>query len=244
MLSLLFAFTAAFAQDAPAAPSAESATIETEAAPEDAGTPAFESPIQTLMGPEGIAVLADGTELKGKPTVIVPKGIGNIKKLTLKTEDGVKHKLTAADVQGFALKPNKMAKLASSGGSIRAMSARKDVFGKDYAYFVPAKLPNGKLALLQHLNRGFDTTIQIFADPAGRETGGVSVGGVKMTGGMLKSYLVLKQGADASMLVKKGNYDKLWGDIFGDCDAMQKPEKAEFQDFAAHVFMHAQKCGA
>ncbi|MEZ4320089.1 MAG: hypothetical protein R3F61_21445 [Myxococcota bacterium] len=202
----------------------------------------FESPIKSLMGPEGIAVLADGSEVTGNP-LIIPKGVGNIKKLTLKLEDGTKMKLGPADLQSFALKPNKLAKMSSAGGSIVAMSNNSDVWSKDYAFFVPAKLPNGKPAILQHLNRGFDSTMHIFADPAGRETSGVGVGGVQISGGMLKSYLVWKKGAEASVLVKKGTYDKQWDALYGDCAAMTKPEKPEFDDFAAHVSEHAQKCG-
>lgn len=204
----------------------------------------FEAPIQTLVGPEGIAIKKDGTEVKGKP-LIVPKGIGNIKKLTIKLEDGTKIKFVPDDLSGFALKPNKLAKMASTKGSIASMArgTNKSVWSKEYAYFVPAKLPNGKPALLQHLNRGFDSTIQIFADPAGRETQGVGVGGVQISGGMLKSYLVLKKGSDASFLVKKGTYNKLWDQMYGDCDGMVKPEKADFRDFAGHVEMHHNKCG-
>ncbi|MCB9675155.1 MAG: hypothetical protein H6737_08560 [Alphaproteobacteria bacterium] len=232
--------------DAPMDETAEVAPMEEapapEPAPEPAGPAAFESPLKSLMGPEGIAILADGSELKGKPYVI-PKGIGNIKKLTIKTDDGAKHKLGPADIQSFALKPNGLAKMASTGGSVVAMSTNTDVLSKEYAYFVPAPLPNGKMAILQHLNRGMDSKIQIFADPAGRETSGVGVGGVQITGGMLKSYLVYKVGSDASFLVKKGTYDKLWPEIYGDCAGLTQPEKPEFDDFATHVQMYEAKCG-
>lgn len=57
----------------------------------------FLAPLTAPMGPSATAVLADGSTVEGKPKVI-PKGMGNIKKVTLKLEGGGKKKLTAADV--------------------------------------------------------------------------------------------------------------------------------------------------
>lgn len=204
---------------------------------------AFDTAIDSPSGPEGVAILKDGSELKGKP-LVVPKGRGNLKMVTIKMEDKTKHKLGPDDIQSFMLKPNKLTKMANTKTSITAMASGANQSNyREYIHYIPANLPNGKPAIMQHLNRGFDDTIKIFADPKGRETAGVGVGGVQISGGLDKAYLVLKKGAPNTFIVKKGSYDKQWEEIFGDCPAMQKPEKADFKDFPGHVKMHMDKCG-
>lgn len=205
---------------------------------------AFDNALETPTGPEGIVILKDGTELKGKP-LIAHQGRGNIKQITIKKEDKSKVKVKPEDIKSFRLKPNKLSKMANTNTSIMATAtgANKSAW-REYIDYLPAKLPNGKMSIMQHLNRGFDETIKIFADPKGRETAGVGVGGVQISGGLDKAYLVLKEGADMTFLVKKGKYEKQWDEIFGDCDAMQKPEDVSFRDFPGHVKMHMDKCGS
>ncbi|MCA9493456.1 MAG: hypothetical protein KC621_26175 [Myxococcales bacterium] len=82
----------------------------------------------------------------------------------------------------------------------------------------------------------------VVPDPAGRETSGVSVGGVQMTGGLLKSYLVLRRGQTQAVLVKKGTYDKQWDELFGDCAALARPSSLDFDHLAADVAAYGEAC--
>lgn len=207
----------------------------------------FLDPLTMAMGPLGTATLPDGTEVQGEPRITI-KGMGNIKKLTLKTATGEKVSLGAADVATFTLVPGGLAKAM---GAMNAMSSIQEashtdageVMNRAEAVYVSGLLPNGKPALLQLLNPGFDATIQVFPDPAGRETATVGFGGVPVAGGSAKAYLVRKVGQPSAVLVKRGAYDELWDSLFADCPALQRPAEPDFAAMAADVAAHARACG-
>jgi hypothetical protein len=207
----------------------------------------FLDPLTMPMGPSATAILADGSTIQGEPK-IKAKGIGNIKKVKMKLADGSKRKLGAADIQEFRLVPGGLAKALgamNTMSSINEMSKTDagEVMKRDEAVFTSGLLPNGKPALMQLLNPGFEATMQVFPDPAGRETSGVGIGGVSITGGLAKSYLVLKEGQDKAVLVKKQQYDELWDSLYSDCPAMTRPAKPEFETMPADVATHAKSCG-
>ncbi|MBX2800693.1 MAG: hypothetical protein KTR31_23635 [Myxococcales bacterium] len=207
----------------------------------------FMDPLTAPTGPTATAILTDGSTIEGKPNAKM-KGMGNIKKLKLKKADGTKVKLAPGDLQELQLTPGGLAKAASAGARMGSISsiAKSNIgasWDREYVVYLPGTLPNGKPALLQILNPHFSTTIEVFPDPAGRETGGVAVGGVAVTGGVLKSYLVRKAGEEQTMLVKKGKYDNLWDTLFADCPDVEKPEKPKWGEMAATVYAHAAACG-
>jgi hypothetical protein len=207
----------------------------------------FLDPLPMPMGPSGTAILTDGTTVQGEPKC-TPKGIGNIKKLQIELADGTKRKLAPGDVTEFRLIPGGLAKAMGAANAMSSISemAKTNVgetIDRSEAVFVFGVMPNGKPALMQLLNPGFDATIQVFADPAGRETTQVSVGGIGVAGGAVKSYLVAKKGDPQTVLVKKGQYDQLWDSIYGDCSSMTRPEKPDFATMAADVSKHASSCG-
>jgi hypothetical protein len=212
-----------------------------------AAAQAFLDPLTMPMGPTATAVLVDGTTVTGKPKVI-PKGIGNIKKLTLKLEDGGKEKLTPKDVTELRLVPGGLAKgmaamNAMSSISEMAKTNAGEAISREEVLYVTGTLPNGKPALLQLLNPGFEETIHVYPDPAGRETAKVGVGGMTVTGGAVKSYLVGRASGGETVLVKRQQYDKLWDELYGDCPAMAKPAEVHFDTMAADVAAHAKACG-
>lgn len=207
----------------------------------------FLDPLPVPMGPSGTATLTDGTEVEGEPRVWV-KGVGNIKKLRLKLPDGSKIKLTPTQVTEFRLVPGGMSRMMGAANAMSSISEIAktnpgDAMARGEAVFFPGTLPNGKPALLQLLNPGFDGTLQVFADPAGRETTQVSVGGVGVAGGAVKSYLVLKKGETQTVLVKKGQYEELWDTLYGGCAAMSRPAEPDFAVMASDVTRHARSCG-
>ena len=205
-------------------------------------------PIIVAAGPEVVAVLNDGTTVKGKPKIWA-EGFGNIKKLNIKPFDGGKKvKLKAEDVAELRLWPSDAALLASAAATQGSISESlrtnaDEVVDREEALYLQGQLPNGKTALLQLLNPGFDQTIQVFPDPKGKETSGVKVAGVQATGGVLKTYLFRKAGETQTMLVKKGKYDNMFTEIYGGCDRMAAPPKIKWSQVGDHIEVHGNMCG-
>ncbi|MEN0061177.1 MAG: hypothetical protein AAGA48_03450 [Myxococcota bacterium] len=208
---------------------------------------AFLTPMGAIAGPWATVTLNDGSTVTGKPNA-KGKGLGNIKKITIKSPEGGKVKLTAADVKRIELEPGKMAKLATTAAGMGSVSEmvqqdHSEAFKRNVAIYLPARYPNGKLLLAQLLNPGMDAMIEVFPDPKGKETGGIAVGGVQATGGVLKTYLVRKKGEMDTVLIKKNKADEAWDLLFSDCSSMKRPEKLGWKDLPAQVRIHQDVCG-
>jgi hypothetical protein len=95
--------------------------------------------------------------------------------------------------------------------------------------------------MLQVVNPGFDSVIKVYDDPRAQETGGVSVGGIQATGGVLKSYYIVQDGK--AVKIKKGDYKDEFGNLYPDCPAMAKEfEKIDWDDFPKHVYFYTENC--
>jgi hypothetical protein len=190
-------------------------------------------------------VLNDGTRLDGEvKTAVVGPG-GDVRKLVLQTADGEKHKLKAAQVKELGNQPGDFMKMAARSSASDSIAAHNTYDGRAMPEWVTwhavAHPKNGKVILLQELNPDFDSRLQVYADPRAQETGGVGVGDIQMTGGVEKSFVVTKDGS-APMIVKKGDYDQQFGELFGDCSAFAKPEKLDWKDFGDHVKAYSEAC--
>ena len=187
--------------------------------------------------------LNNGEEYKGKLSTAVFSG-GSIRSLTVKHEDGTKHKYKAEDVKRLLIRLGELAKIETIMESTTSIQELvnldfNEIIEREYIIFEQALLPKkkDKYALLQLLNPGFDNRIKVYENPTGQETGTMSVGDVTVTGGMEKSYLVVKDG-EKSMKVKKGKYNKNFQTLFGDCEEMMKmyvDQKVKFNHMAYHV---------
>ncbi len=144
-----------------------------------------------------IMELIDGTIVEGKvaSATLINE---NISSMTLKDADGIKHKHKAAEIKRFQVKMGFLAKMdaAAEGSSSIAEMTKTDfneIVNREYIIYQQALLPKkkDKYRLLQLVNPGFDSKIQVFDNPKGKETGGLGVGGVQITGGKEKSYLVV-----------------------------------------------------
>ena len=154
----------------------------------------------------------------------------------------------ADDILSMEIPPSDMGKLIAlneATESIATMSQTKfsDCVKTDYAYFEQAILPgkNPVPVLFQIVNPGFNSKITVYFDPWAQETGGVSAGGVQLTGGVDKSYYVKKDGE--TMKVTKGDYKKQFFPLlFGDSPEMMETygNKINWKDFATHVFEYDQ----
>lgn len=212
---------------------------------------ALEADDMALIGGKECTVkLVSGEEVTGKflaGTLVN----GYLSNFNIRSENGEKVKFKPEDVARLSVKASKLAKLAmmtESASSIKEMTKTNfdEIANREYIVFETAMRHNkaGKLRLMQLLNPGFDSQIKVFADPNAKETKGVSISGIQLSGGADKSYLFVKNDEKA-VLVKKGSYKKNFDELYGDCPAMLQVfagEKVKWNDVAGHVFAYDQVC--
>lgn len=203
-----------------------------------------------ISGKECIVKLASGEEITGKflnGTMVS----GYLSNFNIRLEDGEKAKFKPEDVARLSVKTSKLAKIAmmaESTSSIKEMTNTnfEEIVNREYIVFETAMRHNkaGKLRLMQLLNPGFDSQIKVFADPNAKETMGVGIGGMKLTGGADKSYLFVQK-EEKAVLVKKGSYKKNFDELYKNCPAILQAfagEKLKWNDVAGHVFAYDQAC--
>jgi hypothetical protein len=208
----------------------------------------FIEPVGNPMSKECYLTLKNGAETKCE---FKSANISNgMKSMTIVDENGVKIKYKAEEVEKLRIKMSTLAKIGTiieGSESITAVAKLdvNEIIEREFIIYEQALLPKkkDKYALLQLLNPGFDGRIKVYENPMGGESG-LSVGGIKVTGGEEKSFLVVKDG-DKSMKIKKGSYKKDFSMLFGDCTEMLKilsDEKIHFQDMALHVLYYNLNC--
>ena len=188
--------------------------------------------------------LLDGTIVEGKVSMATIAN-GYLSSLTLKDAVGEKHKHKAAEIKQFKVKMGVLAKLdaANEGSSSIGEMFKTDyneIIEREYIIYKQALLPKkkDKYRLMQLVNPGYDSKIQVFDDPGGKETSGL------VNGGKEKSYLVVIDGKK-SIEVKKGSYKKDFPMLFGSCESFMgtiDSKKPKFWDMAGHVFAYDQLC--
>ncbi|KXX72369.1 hypothetical protein [Flammeovirga sp. SJP92] len=194
----------------------------------------------------------DGTKIEGKiSSATLVNDI--LKSVNIKSKDGVKYKFKAVDIKILAVKPTDVFQFEQSmtAGSIQELIGREfdQVVDQEYVYYEQAILPGkkNKFALMQLLNPGFDHVVKVYKDPNANETGSLSISGVKVTGGIDKSYLVCDTGSNRAVLLQKKKYKKeAQSVIFSKCpDIFNKyygDDNFNWRDFAEHVYVYDQLC--
>lgn len=197
--------------------------------------------------------LLDGTEIEGNVRGAKFKK-GLMKQITIAdTVTGDKQKISAEDIATMRLAPSDLGKFAAASeatSSVAEMTRNDgvdwtDALKRDFVYFERAQLDDrkGTFVLLQLVNPGFESQMKVFDDPRASETMGLGVGGVRMTGGFLKSYYIVRDGK--AVKVAKKDYEKeFFPQFFGDCPAVMEAfgDDIDWKDFAAHVYLYEQKC--
>jgi len=168
--------------------------------------------------------LADGTEIQGNIKDIDRKK-GLIEFIKLKDGAGKKHKLDAEEVKFMYLPPSGLDKLSKAYGAITDASKwtdekmDQDLLNQGYIFFeladVKIKKKNRQL-LMQLLNPTFSKQVKVYHDPFAKQTMGLGVAGIKVAGGIAKSYYVAKGDKPAFKLQKK-NYKKEFMPMWNSC---------------------------
>ena len=116
------------------------------------------------------------------------------------------------------------------------------VINRGYVYFrnQSVSLKNKKEEkqyLMQLVNPNFSVVIQVYGDNMAKETGGIGVMGVKVSGGLDKSYYVSKAGE--VFWLKKSEFDDNYLRLFGDSEAFLAKyplKKREWEDLNLYVY--------
>lgn len=197
--------------------------------------------------------LADGTEIEGTLKKVLRKK-GQVESIKLNLENGDVKEYEPADIQFAFLPQSGFEKFGDANA--RAFDATRwgeeSVEGEriknGYGYFESQKAQIKKKnihLLMQVANPHFNKHITMYFDPLAGETTSMSVGGIKVAGGIEKSYYVrLDDGGDAFRMKKK-EYDDMLKKLFGDCDKyLTEGEKsANWSELPKHIFNYTQNCG-
>jgi len=173
-----------------------------------------------------------------------------LSKVTIKLENGEKVKFAAEQIMSLHIQSSGMLKImmiSESAHSIMetAKTDFNDIVNREWIIFETALIPKkaDTYRLMQLLNPGFDSKIKVFAEP-GKKTGGLSVGGLNITGGEDRAFLFVKGGAKA-FEVKKNGYAKNFEELYSDCPKMIetiKGDKIKWDDVAGHVLVYDRVC--
>ncbi len=208
-----------------------------------------EGSMSTFYNNSCVLQLASGEEITGKFVggIYVNNGFT---KVSVKMDNGEKAKFESEQIRSMQIKTSELMKLmmvSEASSSIKEMVKAdfNEMVNRDYVIFETALTPRktDTPRLLQLLNPGFDSKIKVFAEP-GKQTGGLSVGGLNLTGGEDRAYLFVKNGEKA-VGVKKGSYKENFEELYSDCPAMLdnfKGEKIKWDDVALHVYVYDQLC--
>ncbi len=205
----------------------------------------------TMINDDNIAYLRDftvetndGEILKGNKLSMYSATFGRIVSFAFKTEDGVKHKFKADEVKQVTAKLTKVAKIGTiTDGATKSIESAVTT---DYAGIVAENLvrfnsvvynsKNGKKALLQLVNYGFDQKLKVYPDPNSEE-GITSFNGTPVFGGGIKAFFIVKDGI--AIKVDKKSYKKLYSTIYDNCPEMEiDPKSISIKNIAKDILRY------
>lgn len=195
--------------------------------------------------------MEDGTEVVGVLKK-VKRDKGLIEEIRITLNNGDKEKIDPKDIKYAYFPPsgfdklNRMMDFMGDATKWDSEDLDNDMLGNGYAYFEKSEVKIKKKTetlLIQLMNPHFSSRVKVYHDPYAKETASVGVGGVKLAGGLDKSYY-LKLGKATAYKVKKKDYDDEYKMIFKGCDAVLKKEDADkWSQFEKHVATYAEECG-
>ncbi len=209
----------------------------------------------TMIDSENIAWLrdytiktVDGEKFEAKMLSSYSVTNGRLKSFSFKTEDGVKHKYKADQIEVLTAKLTKLAKAATISDA--ASKSIESAVTTDYAGIIAENKvrfnsviynkKKGKTALLQLINYGFDQKLKVYPDPFS-ESGVTTINDVAVSGGIIKTYFVVK--GDESYKLNKKTYKTLYGIIFSDCEEMTvEPESISIDNLCEDILKYNQFC--
>jgi hypothetical protein len=159
-----------------------------------------------------------------------------------KTVDGNKFEYKAEEITFMALPPSDYAKLSTTSETVSSINRiqKRDTkeLSREYALFYQEYLADKeRTVLLQLVNPDFCEKIRVYDDPFASKTGGVSYGGMQLTGGDDKSFYVKWSGKTERM--KKKEYDDKALLYYANCSKFKEQfKKIKWSNFEEHVLFN------
>jgi len=192
--------------------------------------------------------LENGNEIKGTLTGIKYKK-GLIKLISIEDGTGTKHKLKPSSVKFMYLPPSGLDKLSKAmdfGSDIQKWNNEKlnqDFLNQGYVYFETVNVKIKKKTapmLMQLLNPTFSKKVKIYHDPVAKETASVGVGGVKVAGGIAKSYYIKLDSDPAAYKIEKKRYKKEFKPLWNKCNSLAAVSDINWKDLVDHVIKYTE----
>jgi hypothetical protein len=201
-----------------------------------------EMEIKSLASNQGELTLKTGEVISGQlslATITTSAGLQRIASVRIQNEDG-KQKFKPKAIQELKVKAEKSDVSANSAGLKKAIQLFTES-NAEYYIFKSVNDNKGKPRLMQLLNPGFDSKLQIYADAKSKQS---AFAGFSNNNGVKTYFFTKKDGQKKATYLKKRKYKKMFSKMYTDCSAMNDMfgEKIKWGDFAHHVFYYDQDC--
>ncbi len=162
-------------------------------------------------------------EIEGKVKGLGRKK-GQIREVKFEMPDGSVKKIPAAEIASLYVSPSGLDKFSKMGGVFNDISkwgdsSLKDVVNKGYTFYTNEMVSlknkkDPKEYLMQLVNPRFSNVFKVYSDPFAKKTSSVGFGGVKLAGGIAKSYYVKK--GDKMIWLHKSDFKDFMAELFFD----------------------------
>lgn len=205
----------------------------------------LQQPMEDIpMSNRGYALLKSGEVIEGK--ILTSSSSRGITNVSLQDSKGEKHKISAKEMQEFAIAMNgavRLQYLNERGSSLKKLLSKDQptAVPNDFIIFRNTSINGGKEILLQLLNPDFDDNFEVFFDPFARKTTSLGSEHITWTGDKHRAYFVSKNGGEL-IKVKKGNYRKTFQQLFGNCSQVMEIKKPKLKDMENHILQYQNYC--
>jgi hypothetical protein len=192
--------------------------------------------------------LTDGKVIEGEIKDIDRKK-GLIEEIKIKDVNGKKHKFEPTEVKYMYLPPSGLDKLSKKMDFMHNASKwtndklNQDFLNDGYVYFETVEVKVKKKTrtlLMQLLNPDFSKTVKVYHDPYAKETASLGVGGVKVAGGIAKSYYIMTDKDKVAYKIEKKEYKDSFASMWSDCANLAKSEEKKWSDLTQHVITYTE----
>ncbi len=210
----------------------------------------FADPVETFSKKKPMYItMMDGKEVTcNYKSQKIKKGL--ITEITV-TMDGKKKTIMAEEIKEMYVPQSGLDKLvalsdfANDATRWESEDINMEHIKEGYAYFIqsPTQMRKKKEGnvLMQLLNPAFAQYVKVFHDPFAAESASASIGGIKVAGGIAKSYFV-KVGDDKAFRVSKGDYKDNASKIYTDCGVTGSAKSYKWSNFGEELFTYTKEC--
>lgn len=192
--------------------------------------------------------LENGVEIKGTLTDIDRKK-GLIKLIKIEDGTGTIHKLKPNSVKFMYLSPSGLDKLskaidfATDAKKWTNEKLNQDFLSQGYVYFETVNVKIKKKTtpmLMQLLNPDFSKIVKVYHDPYAKETASLGIAGIKVVGGIAKSYYIMLDSDPAAYKMEKSKYKKEFPALWNKCSNLSKTTDINWNELTKHIIQYTE----